>query len=388
VRQALLEALIARAGDSSEDARSALDSVPRRASMFAEDRELWLRLRRRQEAGQVLPLALWSDLELGHTSNALAGAPTDPGESGPSSTLVRAHLRARLAAPWVETLRPSLELAVRGSGIADDSAEELSYLEVAARPGVVVGRVRPLLLAYRADRLLLNRHPSRYADGHRLEAELEVGGLTAFAGAGRRTFRDPRRSRDEIDAGLGESIALPGGIPLLVAGAVRHHHADNPAYDLRGATVLAAARVSLGHRTRLRLGLTLSFDDYPHSGGDNGLAVFGSSVRREDLLARLQGELWRRWGPMRLGVRYEYAHRDSTVDSGWGFDYDYNEHRAVVVLRWRAELDPWGPEVVKDAGHVRMDWGFGEPGDEEERIQDLLRQDEEIRRGSACSDGR
>jgi hypothetical protein len=50
-------------------------------------------------------------------------------------------------------------------------------------------------------------------------------------------------------------------------------------------------------------------------------------------------------------------------------------------------LDPWAPRVVDPPNHIPLDYGIGldaEPGLEEERIQDLLRQDETARRGSTC----
>jgi hypothetical protein len=66
-------------------------------------------------------------------------------------------------------------------------------------------------------------------------------------------------------------------------------------------------------------------------------------------------------------------------------DYDYHEDRVVFLLRWRFRADPWSPKVVDPAGHVSLPYGLGGEGDgglAGERIQDLLRQDEEFRRGS------
>jgi hypothetical protein len=278
---------------------------------------------------------------------------------------------------------------VSGFGLEEAEADQLSYLELSARPGVVLGHQRPLFIGYHGERMLMNRHPSWFSTGHRLEADLQLGGFDLFAGAGRRTFDDRLRSRDELDGGLGTSLQLGGGHPLLVGGVVRLFEAESRAYDQLGASVLALLRLDLGRRLWMRTSLSAAWDDYPHSGGADGEEVFGSNERREDLLGRVAVELWRDLGRLSAGLRYQYTRRDSTIDAGSDNNFDYDEHRVMLTVRWHGERDPWAAEVVRPAGHVALDWGLGtrRGGAADERIQDLLRQDEDIRRVSGCSVG-
>ncbi|MFC1655072.1 hypothetical protein ACFL2F_04630, partial [Myxococcota bacterium] len=107
-----------------------------------------------------------------------------------------------------------------------------------------------------------------------------------------------------------------------------------------------------------------------------------------DVLTKLSAGLWSpMWMGARLGLNYEFSYRDSTADQI--DDYDYNEHRLLMKVRWSFDLNPWAPQVVETKGRVALDYGLSEQagtGMEEERIQDLLRQDEAARRGSSCVD--
>jgi hypothetical protein len=88
---------------------------------------------------------------------------------------------------------------------------------------------------------------------------------------------------------------------------------------------------------------------------------------------------------MRVGVEAEIARRDSTADARAGFDFDYTERRLLLLLRFSFGADPSAPRAVSAPGHVRLEWGLGS-GDalETDRIIDLLRQDDDLRRGSSC----
>ena len=90
---------------------------------------------------------------------------------------------------------------------------------------------------------------------------------------------------------------------------------------------------------------------------------------------------------VRAGMRYELAWRNSTADLSVGLDnYDYTEHRAVIGLRWAWGGDPWLPRAMRPSDHVALDYGVeeGTGSGDEERIRDILRQDEAARRGSSC----
>jgi hypothetical protein len=221
----------------------------------------------------------------------------------------------------------------------------------------------------------------------RAEAELETSSSWVFfAGVGRRNYRDERRTRWEGDAGVGGPVRLVPSLPLVVGATVRLADARSPAYDERGGSVALLSRVPLGRGLTARLALTGSFDDYYHSGGAEGLAAFGTKEPRRDLLGRVSLGVWLPpWRGLRAGLEWQLTRRDSTADSAPGFDFDFNEQRVAIRVRWAFAADPWAPRAVDVPDHVPLDWGLeGGEGLGEEHILDLLRQDEELRRGSSC----
>jgi hypothetical protein len=324
----------------------------------------------------------------GYTSNALAGAPTDPGASGTASALADIDLRARVAPRVSPSLRPVLEVDIVGHGLTKEAYRELSSLETSARAGALVtlGRYRTLL-GYRAEVLFLNQTPSRYSEAHRGEIEIESArGWVVFGGAGHRAYRDERRTRSEWDLGIGGPTNLIPRTSLLLGATLRGGSALSPAYDFFGASLAAAARIGLPGGLSIRLSATASLDDYPHSGGLEGQIAFGTAEKRRDLLGRATVGIWlpERRG-LRIGVEGEFARRDSTADSRPGSDFDYTEMQGRVVVRFTFGANPSAPHVARSAGHVPLEWGLDSGTDaESERIIDLLRQDEELRRGSSC----
>ena len=81
-----------------------------------------------------------------------------------------------------------------------------------------------------------------------------------------------------------------------------------------------------------------------------------------------------------------YTKRNSTADQTPGFDFSYQEWRATIWLRWTFAADPWAPRIVTEPDHVPLEWGLDDEGSvNQENILDLLRRDEELRRGSSCS---
>jgi hypothetical protein len=387
-RWRLLEALRARLAGDAEVARQALLDVPRSARLYPEDRPVWSFLQRRSDPWWLDPVTGTVEVAVGGTSNALAGAPTDPGESGGASALGLVDLRIRLASPVASPLRPILDFEVDGNGLGEEDYRELSSLRGAARlGGLFTWKQRRLLLGYRAEVLLLDQEPSRYAVAHRAEAEVETpSGWVTFAGVGRRSYRDGRRTRWEGDAGIGTPVQLLPSFPLVVGATVRLSDARSPAYDQRGGSVAVLSRFALGRGLAARLALTGSLDDYPHSGGAEGLAAFGTEERRRDLLGRLSLGVWAPpWRGLRAGLEWQLTHRNSTADDAPGLDFDYNEQRVMIRVRWGVAADPWAPRMVDVPDHVPLDWGLEDgEGLGEERILDVLRQDEELRRGSSC----
>lgn len=387
-RRALLSTFQARLAPEPERALSAFRTLGRSSPVFPEDREAWLALRRQADPWAIDSLSGEAEVGAGWTSNALAGSPTDPGREGTGSGLLDATVHARFAPPAYPAFRPVLELDAIGHGLGEEEYRELSSLEARARAGgmAALGRFR-VLAGYRAELLYLDQTPSLFSEAQRGELELETsGGLTLFGGAGHRRYRDPRRTRTEWDAGGGGPLRLGARASAAVGATVRGHAADSEAYDLLGLSVAAAVRVDLGGRFAARLAATFSADDYPRSGGTEGLLAFGTTDRRRDLSGKLVLGLWLPpWKGLRLGVDAHLARRDSTADDRPGFDYDYDEARVRLLVRFSFAAEPWAPRVVRPEGHVPLDWGLTAGAAEEaERILDLLRQDEDLRRGSSC----
>lgn len=379
-----------RASLSGEDhaAQTAFAAIGADATAFPEDRPVRTVLRRRIEPWWAPPVTGELELGGGATSNALAGSPTDPGASGTSSGLLDGKLRLRIAPALSTPIRPVLDLDGDFHYIADEAYSELSSQEGSARLGVFVIRDRYRLLGgFRAEALNLDQTPTRFSDARRLELELESAkGWVVFGGGGHRDYRDDRRTRDEWDLGGGGPLRLWSGRSIALGATLRGASANSPAYDLRGASLAAATRFALPARLTARLSGTASWDDYPHSGGLEGLLVFGTDEKRRDLTGKLNIQLWRPAArTLSVGLEGEVARRDSTADERTGFDYDYTEYRVAVRLRFGFSADPSGPRVVRVPGHVPLEWGLG-PGEasEAERIMELLRQDEDLRRGSSC----
>lgn len=385
-RQILLWRLEQLAGDGEAAKRHA--AAARRAEQFyPEDRDFLLRA---AQTGEATPSPLQGklDLQLGWARNARAGSPADPAAEGddPQSAMGLLALWLRYLHPDGYLARPQLELEARGTGFAAARGRDFSTLTLSLRPGVWLGEERPLvLLAYRGEALLL-AGSDRYDDGplwftnaHRFELEWNPAQLTVFAGAGRRLFRESGRSRTEIDGGLGGGFSV-SRLRLLWAVSGRIHEADKAPYDLRGATGLVSGELKLPARFAFRLGAVLSLDHYPHSAGYFDAAA--PDTERRDVLLRLSASVFAPplWNAVRTGVTYEFAHRESTIGA-----YDFTDHRVMLKVSWAFSLDPFLPRAPAQAGHVPLDWGEGD-GAVEERIQDLLRQDEAAQRSSACLD--
>ena len=391
----LLEAFLARTQEDHARAYYSVVKVPDADEIYAEDQRLWLFLRGAEDPGWIEPLSFRLELAGGYTSNSKGGSPTDPGTSGADSALLRMDLFGRLVWPASRLLRPTLEAGLKGHGIAAETggARKLSYLELHARPGFIFGTKFPrIIMGYKVDYLVLNQDVEikrRFFEAHRGEIEFETGRMTYFAGAGRRIYHENGRTRFEIDGGLGGSFLLFGRARMLAAVSLRYYDAIGDAYDQMGTTGLVVSRIDVGSGLVARLGVTLGVDYYFNSGGKPGSDAFGSIQERFDVLTKLSAGLWSpSWMGARAGLTYDFAYRDSTADEK-NNNYDYDEHRLLLKIRWSFDLNPWAPQVVETKGRVALDYGVGEQagaGLEDERIQDLLRQDEAARRGSSCVD--
>ena len=387
-RWRILDASRARLANETTEEAAAFVRITTIKSLYPEDRPVWAGLMSSVDPWWGAALTGTMDLGAGHTSNALAGSPTDPGHTGDPSNFLRAELRSRFIPPTDGRAKPVFELEVLGNGLLNEDYRELSTLQAGLRlGGVIDAPTHRWNFGYRAEALFIDQDLSRFSEAHRTEVELEwVRGRVAFAGAGHRSYRDERRTGWEGDLGFGTPVGLTRRFPVLVGATLRLADARSPAYDQIGLSAAASSTISVGRRTSLRVGLAAIWDDYPHSGGEEGRHVFGTEEKRRDILGRIAVTLWAPgWRSLRPGVELRYTRRDSTADETPGFDFSYREWRATVWLRWTFAADPWAPRTVREPDHVPLEWGFeDDSGVDQERILDLLRRDEELRRGSSC----
>ncbi len=387
-RRLLLGAKLARFADREAEARERLAEARQAPAAYPEDRAALEQLSRELEPERVPPLSWRLEFQTGYAENARAGSPVDPAAAGAdvSSPVEQGSLWLRFVAPTGRWLRPALEVEARGLAYTETAVEDLGYLQLGARPGMLLGPGWPrALLAYRVEGLLLaggDRYdpgPNWFYLGHRAELDLELmPALSFFAGAGRRQFRELGRTRSEVDGGLGGGFEAGSMVRLLGALSARYHAADKDAYDLWGLSLLASTELRLPERYSLRVGVLLGYDDYHRSAG-----YFDASRAEEDrrdLSLRLS---FTAFTPaflpgLKVGLGYEYAERFSTAGP-----YDYRDHRGLVKLVWAFSFDPWLPAAA-DADPLRaLDHGL-ESAELGERIQDLLRQDEAAQRSSSC----
>jgi hypothetical protein len=386
-RRSLLFAMLERHAGNRGPARERLLAARTSGRIYEEDRAVLDQLTSSLDPGYVVPLTGKVEMSAGWASNSRAGSPVDPAARGADESSPTGQLNAwmRLVAPTGQWARPSVEGEARALGYTTVAGRDLSYLLTGARPGVLFGGGAPnALVAYHFDTLLLaggDRYdggPLWFYDAHRAEVEVTlVPSLSLFGGGGRRIFREVGRSRTEIDGGVGGAIVLHRQVRLIHALTVRRHAAEKPAYDLWGESAIVSAEVRLPERWSLRAGASAALDWYPHSAG-----YFQASApngKRRDLVIRLSASAFTPpLAGLKAGVTYEYAERFSTADP-----YDYQDHRVLLKLAFSFSADPWAPRAVSPAGHVPLDHGIASAGFEE-RLQDLLRQNEADQKRSSC----
>lgn len=386
-RRDLLLAMVGKHLGEPDLAAGHFSSARQAPVAFAEDRRALAELAG-QEAGFVVPLSGRLEMATGWASNALAGSPVDPATSGGDLSSMAGQIGGwlRFVVPTGTGIKPSLEVEGRSLGYTSGPGKDFSYLTLGARPGVIVGRRASILLAYHFEGTLLaggdryDEGPNWFYDAHRAETEIGLlGSLSAFAGVGKRTFRESGRSRFEIDGGIGGGTTLgKGNTQVLGALLLRWHDAEKEPYDLWGGSVLLSAERRLPRQWSARLGTLLGLDDYSRSAGY--FDALAPGTRRRDLLLRVSvsGFTPPLARGLRAGLSYEYAQRFSTAGP-----YDYRDHRILAKLLWTFAHDPWLPRSLTPKHHLPLDYGFAH-AEFSERIQDLLRQDEAAQRSSSC----
>jgi len=384
----LLGATLARLRKDPGRAGAQLTLARREPSLLPEDMDLMAWLEAYAEPGRPMPLDLRAEVGVGYTSNGLMSSPADlpsastSSQTGSGSPALTLDLLARFQPPWGGSLRPLVEGGLRGLVLFDDDVRDYSYYSFSIRPGVALWDT--LELSYHGQLFLLaggDRYdldgPRAFYEAHRAEASWAAAPwLNLWGGVGRSVFREQVRTRVEADGGVGLAGRL-WRLRLLGGLSFRTHWADHQAYDLWGGTLLGSATLPVW-RLSLRARLVLGFDLHSTSVG-----YFEQDVDRRDLLIKGGAEAWSpAWRGLRAGLSYDLSNRTSTATV-----YEYTDHRVLVRLRFHLGLDPWAPRR-RDAppGHVALPYGVSsaEGGLEEERIQDLLRQEDAAQRGSSC----
>jgi hypothetical protein len=416
----LLRATLARHQQQLDPARAEVLAARDASTLLPEDHDLlaWLDSGYARP-GVLPPVQLRAEVGMGYTTNGVMSSPVDPSSPGAAtetdSQAMTLDLLASFEPPWGRRFRPLLEAGLRSLVLFESRVKDYTYFNMSLRPGVAMGRA--LRLYYRGQLFLLTGDdkfddgPRWFYETHRAELEWNASSrLSLWAGGGRSIFRETPRTRTEIDGGVGLSLQ-PWRLRVLTAVSIRGHLAANTAdccdptgscsckpYNLFGATLLGSATMPAGPLS-LRARLVLSLDYLPDSAGyfdpdgalgrsapaHGGAAPLPSAHNRRDLLVKGGVEVWSpAWHGLRAGVSYEVSHRNSTASL-----YEYTDHRVLARVRWRMGWDPWAPgKATPPKGHVPLPYGVSRAGGglEDERIQDLLRQEDAAQRGSSCID--
>ncbi|MBI5487198.1 MAG: hypothetical protein HY905_07685 [Deltaproteobacteria bacterium] len=386
----LLRAFALRSADDDPGAREQLEAARRRDEAFPADLDALDGFLRSVAPDRLPELAWRIDIAGGYTTNALLGAPTDPAHAdvdiATDSPVVTTDVWMRFTPDFGFWLKPTLELMPKLQIFPFEDVREQSYVDLSGRVGVYLDWDLPrILLAYRPSYLLLFGAPGEapvwYYASHRAEVEAEITSwLMAFAGAGHRAFDELGRTRDEVDGGFGGSLEFVDDLFILWTVVARGMWARDPAYNVGGVTGSFHLQYRWAEGFSSRAGVTVAGDWYPDS---EGAEAFGEGPARADLFVRAGYQLWSPalWG-FRLGVSYDYSFRDSTLPA-----FDFDDHRVLLKLTWSGETDLAGPSASDASTTADFDWGVG--GGESallDRVQDLLRQEEQVFRSCGCAE--
>jgi len=386
-RRDLLSSMIEFHANAPDLAKKTLDAAYNAPEAFPEDGEAVALLKTKLDPWHAQPLSWRLELWGGWTSNSYAGSPHDSAlKTSSQSAFGNFSAWMRFSPNFNFCLHPSMEGDVRMLGYASEAGRDYSFALFSGRPGLLLGGSRwSALAAYRYESMLLSGG-DRYKNGplwfyqaHRAELEASPWPwLTLFFGAGKRHFREIGRTRIEIDGGVGGSYRVLKELNLMGAFSGRWQKAGKEAYDLYGGSLLLSLEYLLPYGMSLRGGFAANIEYYPRSAGYFD-ALKPDSKRRDILIKPTAGFWSQAWAGFRAGLVYEFADRFSTAAP-----YAYTDNRVIVKFVWSFSLDPWLPKAFAPNDHVSIDWELraGDGGDD--RIQDLLRQDEALQRGSSC----
>ncbi len=389
-RGLVLRAVIAQAREDDAAARARIGEAQDTRRRYAEDAALLDALSATYGLTPA-PAFDWKlDLGLGWTSNGLAGSPVDrvsqDGASGSALATVNAHLGWRPAA--VGILHPLAEVRWRETELFAGSARGLSTRQPGLRLGAALGNETPRLTVTYGFEVIQVQEGDRYEEGpllyseaHRGEYELEATDTWfAFGGGGHRRFRETGRTRWEFEQGLAAAFTLSDSTRLMLGTSARFYDARNDAYDVVGATGLAQLSVAFPRGFELRESASLSGDAYTDS-----LGYFAGAPQEErrDVLLRASATLWSpSTAGLKGGLEYDYTSRASTATP-----YSFHDHRMLLRMSWSYDSKRLGVSRISADGRVPLRHGLDPGADQprsDQRVRDLMRQDEDVQRGSSC----
>jgi hypothetical protein len=405
-RWALLRSRIASLQKDARAAASWLTKARRQLLIYREDHALLAAMAKKRGYLLQPPLSLRAEIGIGYTSNINAGLPT----TAPLSTQTGCRrpemdaavgtleLQGSVIWPWWR-VQPSLAFSFRGQLVDDFEttlARKASNGQLSLRPGLsfeLFGLSAEL--SYLGELYLINSGdlyaagPLVFFEGHRAEIELSLpANFVLLAGGGRRVYRQRGRNRWEVDGGFGYGRALGRRVHLLLAVAGRYNWAEGEIFESFGMTALGSLRVVLPASLQTKVGLSLGIDRYPNA----ALTSCDRSTRQmqrtneiggQDTQVRVLAELFSpSFGGFSVGAIYRYTYRSTRLE----VSFPYQEHRLQLALRMRISWNPTLPHRVAPRG-LPLWHGVAKTEGQtasDERIRDLLRQDEAARRGSSC----
>ncbi len=387
VRWHLLRAEAHRQAQREEDSAREVQEAMVAGAVYGQDAPLLAKLKRGLWPLRGQSTEFGAELWAGWSSNPLLGSPLDPqaGSEDHSSPRGDASLRFRQAGPWWGPVRLFAEIGIQGRFFSAADVRELSHMGLSGAPGVEISLKKVNISAsFKADTIWLGDSAldDPFYSGQRGELLIQtLPGIYLMAGGGKRLFQNMGRSRIEGDAGFGWGGRLTSDLFFLGGISGRMHDATNEAYNLRGATAITALRWRFFEGYSIRLGLSGAYDSYPDSAGSE---AFHATEAREDYTVRGRIGVWSPPlpGGFSVGVQYEPSRRISSAKL-----YDFADHSLMLQLSFSHSSEAWGPTIVPDEEGISLGYGIESTGGAlEERLQDLLRSDEESQRGSSCLD--
>jgi hypothetical protein len=386
-RWSLLLAMLSHFQSDPKSTGVFLRTARRNKTIFPEDRQLLRYLNHIADPGWLQPIQFRIEQAVGWDSNALlasANEVRDTDQEIASDLMSNTH-EIRFVLPLLHFVRPDLEYRGRWKEYLKDAAKDYSLYEMNYRAGLLLGAASPRLGLYYSGQDLLYNGSDKYDDGprwfyeaHRGEVEIDAAKwLFIFGGAGRRIFRERARTRDEFDGGLALRFGLPYKLSFTAIGSGRYYDAQIEAYNDRGGTLLGAIHIPYYRDGYFRIGGSWSKDEYPDSRD-----YFEQGEKRSDVMQRFFPAVWSpSYRHFRVGATWQYSARDSSIDQ-----YSYNAHEVLFKMSFKWDFNPWEPSTAKTHNHTKLSYGLSFAAQHDQRMQDLLRQEDAAQRSSSCVD--